>query len=131
MNLPIFYEGFFRTEEKEMLKIYTIQHITDIKKVKANELWLYGRVMIEEGGNVTVDVERAYEIFYSWDSFSVERGKEIENLVYIDDPVTVKTWFGLSSKTYHPPSTRYIIDKTGKVVPSRKYVNVPVVIRAH
>lgn len=129
MDLPITYKGFFSVEEKDMLKIRLLPKATDVVDIRSNDTWLCGTVTVEEGGNVVMDIVRAYDVYYSWGSITLERAAEIKNLVYIDKPVTESTWFGLSSKTYHPPSTRYIVDRTNDVTLSRKYVNVPVSVK--
>lgn len=129
MELPITYTGFFCVEEEEMLKIRTLPGAYEITDIRENDMWLCGTVVVEEGGNVTMKLDRAYGIYYSWDSFTMKRAAAIKNLVYIDEPVKVATWFGLSSKTYHPPSTRYIVDRTNDVALDRKYVNVPVSVK--
>lgn len=119
------FSGFFKiSEEDNGIVITTLAERTDYKTLKSYGVWYWGFLLISANGNyVEADVANAYEVQYSWAGMDEERVLRITNLVYIDLPVTEKTWFGLSSETRYLPNSRYIVDRTKTQHGMKRYFN--------
>lgn len=125
MEQDFTYSGFFKITEKDNgLEITVHKGCQGYDNLTSYGTWLKGDLLISADGNyIEANVDKAYEVNYSWSSITYERALEMSNLVYIDTPVYEKKWFGLSERKYYPPNTRYIVDRTKHQHGVRRYFN--------
>lgn len=130
MEQDFTYSGFFKIKEEDNgIVIVAEAEYSQYENITSYGVWFKGDLFVSADGNyVETNIMEAYEVNYSWGSFSIERAQDISNLVYIDTPRVEKTWFRLSEREYYPSNTRYIVDLTTDRRGVRRYFNHPVTL---